>query len=105
MNLEKSITKVTHSILRADGSEVRIVAEALFGLDLTRSIDVYVLRRESADHEWRLCSDVPHPEWRNMPLDEYILHGRSEKRQAVSHGEIFKVSSLIGTSMAFLTSA
>jgi hypothetical protein len=37
MEPEESITKLTTTIQRADGSEVRIVAEANFGLGLTRS--------------------------------------------------------------------
>ena len=96
METEPLITKVTQVIQREDGSEVRIIAQACFGLGLTRSIDVYVHHRESPDHDWKLCSDRPHPDWREMSVDDYIKHGRSEMLQMVSPGEILKATSEIG---------
>lgn len=90
------ITKISQTLQRADGSEARIVAQACFGAGLQQSIDVYVHRRESPDHEWVLCSDSPHKDWRDMSVDEYIKHGRSEVLQTVSPGEIMKVASAIG---------
>lgn len=84
--------KVTKIIQRADGSAVRIVAEACFGVGLTRSIGVYVHRRESPDHAWKLTNNRPHPDWRKMSVDEYVKRGRSEMLQAVSSGEILKVT-------------
>ncbi|WP_080416082.1 hypothetical protein [Burkholderia ubonensis] len=89
--------KVTQVIQRADGSEVRIVAQKCFGLGLTCSIDVYVHRRESPNHPWVLLSDRPHPDWRAMSVDEYCKRGRSEMLQAVSHGEILKVTSALAS--------
>jgi len=102
MAQEELITKVTKIIPREDGSAVRIVAQAMFGAGLHRSIDVYVHRRESPDHNWKLCSDQPHPDWRTMSVEEYGKRGRSEKFQAVSHGEIFRVTNAIGKPMSYL---
>lgn len=90
------ITKVTQIIQRADGSEVKIVAQSYTGAGLTQSIGVDVFRRESPDRPWKLCSDRPQPTWRAMSVDEYVKHGRSEMLQFVSVGEILKVSSVIG---------
>jgi hypothetical protein len=90
--------KVTQILKRADGSEVKIVAQNFYGLGLTRSVDVYVLRRESPEHAWQLASDRPHPDWRTMSVDEYIRHGRSEMLRTVSHGEILKVASALSSS-------
>ncbi len=86
-------------IPRADGSEVKIVAQAYFGAGLHRSIGVDVFRRQSQNENWHLCSDTPQPGWREMSVDDYIKRGRSEKFQAASHGEIFSVSSRIGMEM------
>ena len=93
---EELITKITQIIPRADGSEVRIVVTNFAALGGPPSNDVYVHRRESPEHEWVLCNDRPHPDWRTMSVDEYIKRGRSEMLQAVSHGEILKACSLIG---------
>jgi hypothetical protein len=100
MESEELATKITTFIQRSDGSVVRIVAQKLYGLGLKGSIDVYVHRRESADHDWTLCSDKPHPDWLTMSVDDYIKHGRSEMLQAVSPGEILKVTSGIGKPMS-----
>ncbi len=89
------ITKITLIIQREDGSEARIVAQAVFGAGLTRSIDIYVHHRKSPENKWRLCSDRPHPDWRTMSIDDYLCHGRSQMLQVVSLGEILKASSAI----------
>lgn len=102
METEGLITKVSQIIQRKDGSEVRIIAQAFFGLGLSRSTDVCVHRRESHEHCWKLCSDKPHPDWRTMSVDDYIKHGRSEVLQAVSPGEILKLTNAIGKPMSFL---
>ena len=94
------VTKLTQIIQRDDGSEVRIVAELLFGAGLYRSVGVHVHRRESQDQEWFLLSDKPHPDWMKMSVADYIDHGRSPMLQAVSHGEILKAISAIGVPMA-----
>lgn len=91
------MAQATRTIKRQDGSEVRIVAEEFFGAGLTRSIGVYVLRRETPEGDWKLCSDRPHPDWRTMSVDEYVKHGRSEMLQAASIGEILKLASSLGT--------
>lgn len=102
MSTGDPITKVTQLIERPDGSEIRIVATAYFGAGLHRSIGVDVFRRAIAGDDWVLLSDRPHPDWRAMSVDDYINNGRSEVRQAVSWGEIFKVTSLIGKPMSCL---
>jgi hypothetical protein len=94
------VTKITQVIQRDDGSEVRIVAQACFGAGLHRSIDVYVHSRQSSAHDWTLCSDSPHPDWKSMSVEDYVKHGRSPMLQAVSHGELLRAMSLIGAPMA-----
>lgn len=94
-----NITKVTTTLDRVDGSQVKIVSQLFFGAGLKESIGVYVLRRDTTDHEWKLCSDTPAPNWRDMSVDEYIKHGRSELLQTVSIGEILKSNSMLGRPM------
>jgi len=89
--------KITQIIQRDDGSEVKIVAEKFYGLGLHCSIGVYVLRRESPNHQWSLTNDKPHPDWREMSVNEYIKRGRSEMLRTVSHGEILKVTSALAS--------
>ena len=95
----KEVTKITQVIQRDDGSEVKIVAEAFFGVGLHQSIDVYVHKRESANHDWILCSDRPHPDWRSMSVEDYDKHGRSSMLQAVSSGELLRAMNAIGAPM------
>lgn len=96
MHQQGQITKVTQLKDRNDGSQVKLVATAYFGAGLHRSIGVDVFKRANSESNWTLCSDAPHPDWKNMSRDEYIKHGRSEKFQTVSHGEIFSVANIIG---------
>lgn len=98
--MEELATRVTRVIPRADGSEVKLVAQAYFGAGLHRSVGVDVFRRAGPTERWTLCSDRPHPDWREMPLDEYQAHGRSEKYRTASHGEILAVAALIGKPMS-----
>ena len=101
MSIEpREVTKITQVIQRDDGSEVRIVAEAMFGEGLHRSIGVYVHRRESVNHDWILCSDRPHPDWKSMSLADYVNNGRSPMLQAVSHGELLRAMNAIGAPMS-----
>ncbi|MDO8938195.1 MAG: hypothetical protein Q7U98_03455 [Methylicorpusculum sp.] len=93
------ITKVTQVIPRQDGSELRIVAQQMTGLGLHTSIGIYVHRRETIDHPWILLSDMPHPNWRSMSVNDYIDHGRSEILQYLSPGEILRVTCMIGEPM------
>lgn len=93
------MAKVEQLLKRTDGSEVKVVAQECFGLGLTRSVDVYVLRRESAKHAWKLLSNRPHPNSRSMSVDEYVKHGRSEMLQNVSHAEILRTTSMLHTRM------
>lgn len=86
---------IEHLIRRADGSEVKIVAQEFFSINQQRSIGVYVLRRDNPDSNWHCCSDRPHPNWRSMSVDEYVKHGRSEMLQTVTTGEILKVISAL----------
>lgn len=84
--------KIEKLIEKEDGSQAKIVATACFAINGSYSIDVYVLRRESPEHEWSLTSDRPHPNWRSMPREEYIRYGRSEMLRTVSIGQILKVT-------------
>lgn len=78
-------------IRRANGAEVKIVAQEFFGAGLARSVGVHVLHRESPESNWKLCGDRPHPNWKTMSVEEYIKNGRSEMLQKVSAGEILRV--------------
>lgn len=102
MHTTNLITKATRVIQRQDGSEVRIVVEQMIGLGLHNSIGVYVFSRETPDQLWVLRSDRPHPDWRGMSVDDYMVHGRSEMLQLVSPGEILKLTSIIGRPMHYL---
>lgn len=84
--------KVERLIQRPDGSEVKIVAQGMYGAGLHLSIDTYVLVRASAQQNWRLASDRPHPDWRNMSVDEYVKHGRPEKLCVATTAEILSVA-------------
>ena len=95
LEAENLITKFSQIIQREDGSEVRIVAQTMWGIGLTQSIDVYVHRRESPKHDWKLCSERPHPDWLRMSVDDYIKNGRSEMLRAASPGEILKAISVV----------
>ena len=96
MSLMDTATKVTQQINREDGSQVRIIAQEVYDISLNASVVVMVHRRSSADQPWSLCSDRPHPKWREMSVDEYCEHGRSEALQAASTGEILRVAGLLG---------
>jgi len=92
MHIENPITKITQILNRPDGSQARIVAQVFFGAGLHRSVGVYVHRRENPDSEWKLCSDQPHPEWREMSVEDYKVRGRSEMLRTVTTGEILKLT-------------
>lgn len=100
MSTEQEAIKITQLIERKDGSEVRIVAESFVGEGLHCSVGVYVHKRASKDHEWELCSDRPHPDWRAMSVEDYNRHGRSEMLQTVSSGELLRSMSLVGKPMS-----
>lgn len=96
MEANDLITRVSQVFRRTNGSEAKIVAQAMFGIGGHQSIDVFVLRRESISDEWSLCSDRPHPEWRTMSVDDYVQRGRSEMLSSVSPAEILSLTRLIG---------
>lgn len=87
-----SAPEVRQILPRPDGSEVQIVARQFFNLGCPADVDVFVLRRETPDADWRVLSKLPHPDWRTMSVDEYVKRGRSEMLQHVTHGEIFKAA-------------
>jgi len=95
MHIERPITKLTQVLDRPDGSQARIVAQVFFGAGLHRSVGVYVHRRESRDSPWILCSDQPHPDWRQMSLDDYKIRGRSEMLRTVTTGEILTLTNAL----------
>ncbi len=57
MHSQDPITKLTQTLQRDDGSQVRIVARR-YGSGLTASLDVYVLRRDSSESNWSLCRNI-----------------------------------------------
>lgn len=87
-------------IRRDDGTEVRLLAQAYFGLGLHCSIGVDVFRRDKPDEPWKLTSDKPHPDWRSMSRSDYEKFGRSEKLRTASTGEILKISNMLRESLA-----
>lgn len=89
--------KATQMLQRADGSEVCIVAQECYGLGLTRSVFVYVRWRERPEHPWKLANDRPHPDWKTMPLNDYVKFGRSEMLRLASPGEILKTVNALKT--------
>ena len=93
---DQPITKLTHVLPRKDGSEVRIVVQAMFGIGLQESTDIKVHRRETPESPWRLLSDRPHPDWRSMSVEEYTRRGRSEVLQNVSPIEILRLANALG---------
>lgn len=76
-------------ITRNDGSQVKIVCELMFGRGLHPSIGTYVLKRESAEHQWTVCNDRPTPvePW---SVDGYIKHGRPEILRLTTFAERVK---------------
>ncbi len=100
MRVEDPITKLTRIFTNEDGSQVKLICEAHYELDFQVSIDTYAFKRASELCEWSLCSDRPHPNWREMPLDDYLRYGRSELLRTVPPAQIFKLSCLLGTSLS-----
>lgn len=92
MHIENPITKLTQILTRPDGSQARIVAEVFFGAGLHRSVGVYVHRRDGPNSPWTLCSDQPHPDWKQMSVEDYKVRGRSEMLRTVTTGEILKLT-------------
>lgn len=92
MHIENPITKLTQILTRPDGSQARIVAQVFFGAGLHRSVGVYVHRRDDPDSPWKLCSDQPHQDWKQMSVEDYKARGRSEMLRTVTTGEILKLS-------------
>lgn len=82
------MASIERIIDRPDGTQVRIVAWEAFGTGLHRSVGVDVFKRSTPQDPWHLCNDQPAPGWKQMPRQEYIERGRSEKLQTASHGEI-----------------
>lgn len=92
--------KLEHLYTRSDGSEVKVVATAYYGYGLQLSIGVDVFRRIGGSENWCLTSDRPHPNWRQMSVDEYIKNGRPEKLLVASHGEILKAANALRENIA-----
>lgn len=96
MQEQELVTKAEQLIQRKDGSQAKIVATAMFGTGLHMSVDVFVLRRDSADQDWQLCNDRPHPDFKTMTREDYVKFGRSEMLRTVTAGELLKVTGMIG---------
>lgn len=95
MSPTELISTATQIIRRPNGVQVKIVATD-FGGPFGRNVGIDVFRRNDESQPWKLCSDRPHPDWRAMPVDEYVKRGRSEKLQTATFGEMCRVSRLIG---------
>lgn len=102
---DRPATKVTQILPRPNGAEVKIVAETMFGAGLTPSVDITVFKRARPDEAWHLCGDRPADNWRRMPREEYLKHGRSEALQTVTTAEILKVASMLGKPMSQFASS
>lgn len=89
------MARVEKIIDRDDGSQVRIVATKYFGQGLHISVGVDVFQRSKPGENWKLLSDQPHEDWRKMPVEEYLEHGRPESLQAASQAEILKVAEMV----------
>lgn len=89
------MASVEQVMQRKDGSEVKVVAQAFFGSGLTCSIGVHVLHRANPESAWNLASDRPHPDWRNMSVDEYVKRGRSEMLRVASIGEMLRATTAL----------
>ncbi len=100
MTNQELITKVTQVIQRMDGSEVKIVATAMYGLGLNMSIATDVFKRIDSNSAWVLLNDKPSSDW--LGVDDYIKNGRSEKLQAIKPIELLKVINLIGKPLSLL---
>lgn len=94
INPESSLMGITVSKVhcRADGSEVKIVATAMYGAGLHLGIGTYVLCRKDASQPWRVAGDRPHPDWRKMSVADYVQRGRPEILTLTSLGERYAVA-------------
>lgn len=83
------MAKITRIIERTDGSQAKTVAEEFYGLGLHRSIDLYV----NEEDDWKLCDNQPKTGWREMSVQDYIQHGRSDMLRFVKPIQILRVLS------------
>ena len=81
-------SKDPRHIVRDDGSEIWINVSSMCGPSLKQEIDVYVLCRTGPSKEWRVASTERPWNWHTMSVDDYFKHGRSEKMNLASHGEV-----------------
>lgn len=100
---DEVITKYTQILARPNGHEVKLVATAFYGAGLHLSVGVDVFRRENAEQQWEFCPTTPHPDWRDMSVDEYVANGRAPAFQAASHGEIIRAAAMIGKPISALS--
>lgn len=89
------VTKVTQIINRTDGTQVKIVATTYVGLGLHISVGVDVFKRDDDNMPWILCDNRPVTNWKELSVAEYIIHGRSEMLQTVSHAEILRCTNML----------
>ncbi|MBE8596820.1 hypothetical protein [Xenorhabdus sp. BG5] len=81
--------QVIHTIHK-ESTIVRIIATMYYGSGLSESINVDVFKKDFDDSKFVLCGNDPHPEWRQMSVNEYIQHGRPEKFKYVTYAEIIR---------------
>lgn len=87
------MSSVSRILTRMDGTEVKIVAQAMQSPTSSKiGVDVYVLHRKHSDESWKLASKTPHPDWLTMSVSDYVKHGRSEMLQLVTPGELLRAS-------------
>ena len=97
--------QVSEIIDRADGSQVKIVAEEGFGIGLHRSIGVYVLSRADKTQPWQFCNERPDPNWKTMSVADYVKNGRSKMLQTVRPCEILRVAQQLESAKTWLVNS
>lgn len=77
-------------ISREDGSQVKIVTITSDCPMYGKQWDLFVLRRDSQQHDWAVCSPITPVGYKGMSKSEYEERGRSDMLKAASSQEILK---------------
>lgn len=77
-----------------DGTQIRLTATLVPRLDMSQmDVDIYAHFRQNAEQPWELANDRPHPNWRDMSVQDYIDRGRSQLLQLLgSPGPLLSLS-------------